>query len=152
MRLSEPKFQVVEELVAARVTFMIVGGHAVVFHGYERIVHELDVWIDPASENVARLTLAVSRLGYSLLPETLTRLQQPRGQLTLGMWNTDVLSSLEGLDFGSCLERAGLNDANGHLVMVLSQADLITTKSGSEREKNLADLAMLNKSIMNSQV
>jgi hypothetical protein len=144
LQLSEVELQVVDELVKARVNFIVIGGHAVVFHGQKRIVNDFDVWIEPSADNVSRLTAAVNRLGYSLLPDTLARLQQPQGQLTLGMWNTDVLSSLEGLDFSACFARAGEADASSRLVMVLSRADLITTKSGSKREKDLADVAMLN--------
>ena len=144
--LSAAELQVIDELINARVSFIVIGGYAVVFHGSDRAVHDLDVWISPSAENVARLTSAVSRLGYSLLPATLARLQQLGGQLTLAMWNTDVLSSLEGLEFGSCFKRANEADASGRLVMVLSRADMITTKLGSAREKDVADVAMLSAS------
>lgn len=144
MRLSAAELQVIDELVSARVSFIIIGGTAVAFHCSDRAVHDLDIWIDPSAENVTRLTAAVDRLGYALLPDTLDRLQQPKGQLKLGIWNTDVLSSLKGLEFGSCFKRASEADALCHRVMVLSRADLITTKSGSERAKDAADIAMLN--------
>lgn len=100
-----------------------------------------------SQKSVSRLPSAVSRLGYSLLADTLVRLQQHRDQLTLGMWNTDVLSSLERLNFSSCFKRAGAADASVRLVMVLSQAELITSKSGSERVKDVVDVAMLNPSV-----
>ena len=55
LRMPDSHGQVVAEFLAAGVQFLVIGGHAVVFHGHTRPTHDLDLWICPTVENVDRL-------------------------------------------------------------------------------------------------
>src|SRR2546427_12305578 len=52
------------------VKFLIVGGHAVTFHGYPRYTGDLDVWVATDSENAARVEQALKDFGFGGLFES----------------------------------------------------------------------------------
>jgi hypothetical protein len=143
MRLPDDEQNALVELTDASVEFIVIGGYAVRFHGHERIVNDLDVWIGSSPENIARLADAADRLTYHLIPATLETLQNPGEQLRFPLWNTDVLSSVNGLDFASCHDRAESADARGAIVKVLSFVDLIQSKLEAGRPKDLEDVHAL---------
>jgi hypothetical protein len=52
-------------LNARKVRFLVVGGHAVSFHGYPRFTHDVDVVVLPDQENVAALLGALEDFGFA---------------------------------------------------------------------------------------
>ncbi len=49
---------------SAKVDYLIVGGHAVAFHGYPRLTGDFDFWIRPAIENAERVALVLTSFGF----------------------------------------------------------------------------------------
>ena len=47
-----------------KVNYMLVGGYAVNFHGYERNTSDLDIWIKPSVENLIYVAEALKELGF----------------------------------------------------------------------------------------
>lgn len=61
--------EIVEALNGARVRYLVVGGLAVIAHGYLRFTKDLDLVIQLETENLRRAFEAMGRLGYKpLLP------------------------------------------------------------------------------------
>jgi hypothetical protein len=50
------------------VEFLVVGGHAVAFHGFPRWTGDLDVWVRPDEGNAAKLLAALEEFGFGALP------------------------------------------------------------------------------------
>ena len=46
------------------VEYLVVGGHAVAFHGYPRTTNDLDVWGEPAAETADRLLRVLKKFGH----------------------------------------------------------------------------------------
>ena len=40
------------------VEYILVGGYAVILHGYRRVTGDMDIWVDRTKENYSRLTKA----------------------------------------------------------------------------------------------
>ena len=38
-------------LLKHNVEFILIGGHAVIYHGYERVTADMDIWLKPDSQN-----------------------------------------------------------------------------------------------------
>ena len=55
-------------LNALGVEYLLVGGHAVAFHGYPRVTSDMDVWIDPMPDNAERALDAVSEVAAGPTP------------------------------------------------------------------------------------
>jgi len=45
------------------VRYLVIGGHAVSLHARPRTTKDLDLWLDPAPENIARACAALLRFG-----------------------------------------------------------------------------------------
>jgi len=52
-------------LIAHRVRFVLVGGHAVAGHGEPRLTEDLDVFVEPTRSNAARLRRALVDFGFA---------------------------------------------------------------------------------------
>ena len=48
-----------------RVEYVIVGGYAVVFHGYIRATNDMDVFFRNTADNIQRMRRALERFGFS---------------------------------------------------------------------------------------
>jgi hypothetical protein len=82
---------------AHRVRYMIIGGMAFIFHAKPRFTKAMDLWVDPAGDNVLRTNLALSEFGSpKLLDEA-----NPAEILQLGVApnRIDILRSIPGVAF-----------------------------------------------------
>lgn len=61
-----------EELLAClnarNVRAVIIGGHALAFHGHPRYTKDLDVFVDPTLENAVALLEALTDFGFGSVP------------------------------------------------------------------------------------
>lgn len=67
MTLANGFRECAESFVARDVRFMIVGGHAVMTHGYVRVTDDFDLWIDATSDNATRVVEALADFGFGSL-------------------------------------------------------------------------------------
>ena len=49
--LIEKHKEILIDLINSRVDFLLVGGYAVIYHGYVRTTGDMDVWLKPDNEN-----------------------------------------------------------------------------------------------------
>ncbi len=38
-------------LLQSKIDFILIGGYAVIYHGYGRTTGDMDIWLKPANEN-----------------------------------------------------------------------------------------------------
>jgi hypothetical protein len=132
-------------LNASRVDYLLVGGYAVGLHGYPRSTVDLDIWIRSTPDNAARVLTAVRAFGFDL-PLLEPRLfVDPRSIVRFGVppFRIEVMTSIDGVEFDGCRQRAVEVDIEGLPVPVISLADLKTNKRAAGRHKDLADLENL---------
>ena len=124
---------------------MIVGGYAVIYHGYVRTTGDLDIWVALNPENAAQVESAVRSLGYNppgLKAEWFLR----RGSvLRIGQepLRFDIINDIDGVAFGDCYARRITAQLDGLEVNFIGLEDLKTNKRASGRNKDLADLDYL---------
>ncbi len=88
-------------LICEGVEFLIVGGYAVIIHGYVRTTKDIDLWIG-LSPDAARGTLAaLDELGYQVPIETITTLQTEHQVLRLAHTphRVDIMTSCDGCEW-----------------------------------------------------
>jgi hypothetical protein len=146
-----------EQLAAAAVDYIVIGGVAVGFHGYVRATKDLDVVPGPSRENLARLATLLRSLNAELDgagdfdagelpdpldPETLAQggnwvLQTRLGRFDLMQWQGDR-------ELWEMLSPAAVEvDLDGVLVKVAGYEDLIALKEQAGRPGDLEDLERL---------
>ena len=53
-------------LSAHEVEFVVVGGQAVIAHGYPRLTKDMDIWVRPTAANGTRILAALAEFGAPL--------------------------------------------------------------------------------------
>ncbi|MBS1746500.1 MAG: hypothetical protein JST21_10065, partial [Bacteroidetes bacterium] len=53
-----------EALLKNRVYFILIGGYAVNYYGYNRVTGDMDIWIKPDNNNKELLLQALGSLGF----------------------------------------------------------------------------------------
>lgn len=129
------------------VRFLVVGAHAVAAHGVPRATGDLDVWIEPASENAARVWRALAAFGAPLQSLNITREDFTRpdivAQFGIPPRRIDVLTGISGLSFAEAWEDRLEHPLSDLVVPILGRRSLIRNKRASGRPKDLGDLDAL---------
>lgn len=134
-------------LNSEKVKYLLLGGYAVNFHGYQRFTGDIDVWISMGPGNAERVCAALTKFGFPA--STLNPVDfQERGrvfQFGRVPIRIDILTAPSGIEFEDCYARRIESTLDGIPVPVISLKDLQTNKAASGRPKDLADLAELGK-------
>jgi predicted nucleotidyltransferase len=146
----------------ARVKYLIVGGLAVVAHGYERLTRDVDLVIGLERDNILRGLRALLAIDYHLkIPVTPEQFADPalrktwrreKNMVVLQLWSdlhrrtpVDVFV-YEPFDFEKELGRATWNVVAGKIrAPVIRYKTLLALKRKAGRAKDLLDIAALKK-------
>ena len=50
-------------LLKHKVAFLLIGGYAVIYYGYDRVTGDMDIWLQPDNKNLRPLLLALQEFG-----------------------------------------------------------------------------------------
>lgn len=151
--------QIFSALNEAQVEYVVVGGMAVILHGYLRATADLDLVIGLAPENCRRAMAVLSRIGFRpRLPVAIEDFSEPgkreewikeRNMLVFQLWDpANALRSLdvfvkEPIAFDQLLRDAVNKDIDGMPVPIASIEHLIEMKQSAGRPRDLDDIARL---------
>ncbi len=130
---------------AADVSYLLVGGYAVGFHGRPRFTKDLDLWIEDSEENMHRLTEALARFGApGNLADELRR-ADPLDVVWMGRPPTriDLVKAIPGVTFADAYARRKTFAWHDVSVAVIGRDDLIAAKRASGRAQDLVDVELL---------
>ena len=127
------------------VEYVVVGGHAVAFHGHPRYTGDIDFLIRTTPENVSRVIAVLGEFGFGNLGIVEKDLLERGRVLQLGHPpnRIDVLTSISGVDFDSAWEQRVKTLLDDQPVALLGWDELIRNKRAAGRQKDLADLEKL---------
>ena len=138
-----------ESLNAHGVRYLVVGAHAVAFHARPRATKDLDLLIDPTTENAQRVLAAIrSFFGGSDLDLTAADLTTPGRIVQLGIAPSriDLMPNLTAVeDFEAAWDRRAQGRFADVETQYLSREDLIQAKAGAGRDQDRADLRALRR-------
>ena len=143
LRLNAQEQELLSALNQCQARYLVIGGHAVIFHGYLRPAKDLDIWVEPTEENANRVARALSLVRVFLEREQVTRLASPDLQMPISGLNTEFLTSVAGLEFASAMTRSAVSFEGGEPCNVLGLADLIVCKERLGRESDVEDIKHL---------
>ena len=132
------------------VRYIMVGGFATRFHGFNRNTDDLDIWIEDTLQNRKNLRTSFIKLSYGDFPSLETMEFLP-GWTSFYVGNAielDILTKMKGLEghtFGECLEMASVADLDGVIVPFLHINQLIANKKAVNRPKDQIDVLELEK-------
>jgi len=132
------------------VKYIMVGGFATRFHGFNRSTDDLDLWLYDTLENRRNLRKSFKDLGLGDFP-TIEKMEFVPGWTTFYVANDielDIMTSMKGLEnlsFLECLKAASIADLGGILIPFLHINQLIENKKAVNRPKDQIDVIELEK-------
>ncbi|MCC5849942.1 MAG: hypothetical protein JJU29_17790 [Verrucomicrobia bacterium] len=128
------------------VSYAICGGFAVAKHGFVRMTLDLDLLIDPSTENAEKVLAALVEFGFGSAGIELHHLTAPSTAITLGAQpnQIDLLTKMSSASTREVLGNAESTDLDGIPVRVVSKSDLLQAKREANRPKDRIDLEELS--------
>lgn len=125
------------------VEYLLIGGHAVAYHGYVRPTQDMDVWIAVNRSNAERMVAAVNDFvggqvrsvepDWFLDQEQVTRFGVRPNLI-------EILTKIDGSEFANAFPRRVVAELDGVRANVIGLEELKQNQRASGRNKDLADL------------
>lgn len=148
--LDEELLRFWEYLNKHNVNYIMVGGFATRFHGFNRSTDDLDLWLDDTLINRQNLRATFNALGYGDHP-ALETMEFVPGWTSFYIGSgieLDILTSMKGLEdltFAESLAQASIADLDGIKIPFLHINQLIDNKKAVNRPKDQIDIIELEK-------
>ena len=145
MKLPKDLREFIALLNSKNVEYLLVGGHAVAYHGYPRFTGDVDFFISRTATNAAALVEVLAEFGFSELGLKVEDFLEPNQVIQLGRppARIDLLTSIEGVEFDEAWQTRVPADLDGLPVSVISKDLLIRNKKSVNRAQDQADLEKL---------
>lgn len=129
-----------------RVDYLIIGGHAVAFHGFPRYTGDFDFFVRMSEDNADALIRVLNAFGFSdmglerstfLAPDQVVQLGVPPNRI-------DILTTISGVEFDDAARDAVTAELDSLPVRFIGKSHLLKNKLASGRAKDLGDVSKLS--------
>ena len=145
--LNQDFIEFIEALNKFEVEYILVGGYAVIYHGYNRTTGDLDLWINQTSKNYHKLLKAFKDFGMSIFDMTENKFLNEENYDVFVFGRTpvciEILTKVKGLEFSNSYNNSTLCKFDGIMVRMIDLRDLKIAKKASNRAKDNDDLEHL---------
>jgi hypothetical protein len=147
MKLSKDLKEFVELLNSRKVEFLVVGAHALAWHGLPRYTKDIDFFVGTNPENAKALELVIHDFGFSSTGLTAGDFQNPGQIIQLGIEpnRIDILTGISGVTWDEAWATRVKGEMDGVPVFFLSEDAYIRNKLASGRPQDIADAERLKK-------
>jgi predicted nucleotidyltransferase len=128
------------------VDYLLIGGVAVVFHGYTRSTADLDFWYNPTISNFEKIINAIKEYGIDVseLKKIVFDPKKSFLRFPTSVFQAEFLPTIPGdISFKAAKENAEILTINNTQVFVIGYEDLIKNKTSTNRLKDQADVEEL---------
>jgi hypothetical protein len=136
------------ELHDAGAEFVVLGGHAVAFHGHPRATKDMDVLVRATRANATRVYQALAAFGAPLQAFEVGEADFAAydGVLQIGLppRRIDIINRADGISFDDAMAAGDTFELEGRRIPIIGLAALRQNKRASGRPQDLADLAALD--------
>ncbi|MEM8952710.1 MAG: nucleotidyl transferase AbiEii/AbiGii toxin family protein [Verrucomicrobiota bacterium] len=149
MILSSDLREFIELLNSQRVEFVIVGAHALAWHGLPRYTKDIDFLVGTSDANRERLTKVIDAFGFASTGLSADDFATPDQVIQLGLEpnRIDLLTGISGVDWTEAWETRVAGNLDGLPVSYLGKEAYIKNKLASGRPQDQADAARLQEII-----
>jgi hypothetical protein len=135
------------ELHDAGAAFVILGGHAVAFHGHPRATKDLDVLVRADGANAKLVYRALAAFGAPLQSFEVNESDFATydGVLQIGLppRRIDILNSAAGITFEEAVAEGLTIELEGRAIPIIGRAAWLKNKRAAGRPQDLADIHAL---------
>lgn len=136
-------------LIKSKTEFILIGGYAVIYHGYPRLTMDMDIWVKPNNDN--KLNLLEALQSYGIVDEDIEQVKNRDFTQTqaffIGEKNNkiDFLTDISGVSYPEADSKKVFLEINSEKIPVIHYEHLIVNKMLSDRPQDKADVDMLQK-------
>jgi len=129
------------------VKYLIIGGIAVLMHGYARNTVDLDLSVAADQENAEKIVRVLVEFGFGTTDLSTALFTTENSLVRIGVppVRIEILNYLQGLSFEQAFANRIERNFQGVMVNLISLQDLISNKKAVGRHKDLADVEGLEK-------
>jgi hypothetical protein len=139
---------IIRALSDAEARFIIVGAYAVNIYVDPRATADLDIWVEPSSENASKILRALTDFGAPMTGISESDFSAPGITFQIGIAprRIDLLTEITGVQFEEAWGSREMRPFGPYSIPFLGREMLIRNKRATGRPKDLADLDFLGKS------
>lgn len=133
-------------LLSARgVEFVVVGAHALAFHGAPRFTGDLDILIRPTHDNAERLLQAIADFGFPAGALRAADIVAPTKVIEMGLVPVQihVMSHIDGVTWDEVWQDRQTGTFGARTVAFIGRETFIRNKRAAGRPKDVADIDAL---------
>jgi hypothetical protein len=131
-----------------KVQYILVGGMAVILHGYVRTTGDMDVWVKKTKDNYMLLVDAFRDFGMPVFDMTEERFLEN----DFDVWSfgrepvkIELMTAVKGLDFDEAYSIAQYYTEGNLTIRFLHLNSLIQAKKAAGRHRDIDDIEQLSK-------
>ena len=150
MNLSfDEHLEILRRLLAHNVDFMIIGGYAVIHHGYSRTTGDMDIWLKPDNDNKERLIAALTDVGFDddglQAVKAFDFTMHHIFSLSIEPQPVEFLTHISGIDYTTAAKQISSFPMDDISVPFIHLNHLVLSKMSTGRAKDKADVEELQK-------
>ena len=130
-----------------KVRYVLVGGYAVIYHGYNRSTGDLDIFVEATVANYNRIVQAFEEFKMPVFDMTQSTFLNTESYevFTFGVppVSIDIITVLRGVTFDEAFTMSTNGLIDGITIRVLLKNGLLLAKKLSNRPKDLEDIHQL---------
>lgn len=127
--------------------YIVVGGYAVIMHGYYRTTQDLDIWVNKTSANYIKLrkAFAIFRMPiFDITEENFLGEKFDVFSIGRSPLRIDIITKLKGINFEEAFDKSLISEIENTHVRYLNLKDLFASKKAAGRYKDLDDIEKLS--------
>jgi hypothetical protein len=143
--MEEVYLNFIRRLNEEGIRYLVIGGYAVIAHGYVRVTTDLDLLVATTEENARRIIQVLIENGFDAEQfEVRDFTEKPSFvSVRLGAYWIELMTETPGLDFEEAYSNRLVTEFDGVLIPYLNLPDLIKNKKSVGRLKDQVDLENL---------
>lgn len=147
MKVEKDYEELLRLLNKHKVKYCIIGSYAVAFYVKPRYTKDIDILVEPSSENGETIVTALNEFGFESLqlsPEEFSKEGQII-QLGYEPLRVDIITTIPGFNFDQIWNNKSTGTYGNEKVFFIGFEELIESKKLSGRIQDKLDLELLNK-------
>lgn len=145
MDLNKDFEELLQLLNSVHAKYLVVGAYAVIFYTEPRYTKDIDLWVEPTSENAEKIFKVLKKFGAPVKNLTIDDLTNSDMVYQIGVEpnRIDILMGIGKMTFEHAWKNRRTSSYGKEKIHVIDFDDLVTAKKFAGRRKDKLDLETL---------
>ena len=129
------------------VDYILLGGYAVILHGYSRTTGDMDIFVKKTKENYQKIVKAFQEFGMPTFDMTLDNFLNNKNVDVFSFGtppvSIDIITAIKDMNFDDAFSNSTIHQVEKLSIRVIHINDLIRQKKAVNRPKDINDIQHL---------